>query len=394
MRHVQPHPGEKRIRPDVRDATTGARGRRPDRDAMSAPRVLLLEVLDAIGSATTDAREHCAVLQAARMGVQAATLSPGDRNGSVGSETGKAAAAFPAFGDGRADHAALRDFARRGRFDLALVAAASPGGGRAAHTLSRTLPTRWWPTGLTAARGWRSPWVFAGSGVRAMVPADLADDGPGPRAPAGLAWSSVEGGRLARGRLTPWDGEYVLAPLPLAGDDGVRTLAGFAQAAARWSALDLIVLAEPQPAFEREARVRGIGARVHFVGRAPREAEWAWWSHASAALLAGRGPVSGGLILRGLTAGCPLLVASASGPCDAVAGWLTEHGCMPWADTGSAPGEGLAQILERGPSVDQAVTRGRTLAARHDPTRLGQGLAPALARLWRATPETPRAAAA
>jgi hypothetical protein len=227
-----------------------------------------------------------------------------------------------------------------------------------------------------------------------MVPADLVADGPDPGAPLGLAWSSVEGGRFARGRLTPWDGEYVLAPLPLAGDDGVRTLAAFAQAAARWTALDLIVLAEPHPAFEREARARGIGARVHFVGCAPREAEWAWWAHASAALLAGRGPLSGGLILRGLTAGCPLLVASPSGPCDVVAGWLTGHGCMPWADGGAAPGEALARILEREPSVDEAVTRGRALAARHDPTGLGLGLAPALAGLWRATPETPRAAAA
>jgi hypothetical protein len=357
--------------------------------------VLLIEVLDAAGSDATDAGEHCAVLQAARIGARAATLSPGDRSGSPGRERANSSA-IPAFGDRGADHAALRDFARHGRFDLALVAAASPDAGGAARALSRTLPTRWWPTGLAPARGWRSRLAFAGPGAgeRAMVPTDLGGDGADTGAPAGLAWSSVDGGRFARGRLTLWDGEYALAPLPLAGDQGVRTLAAFAGAAARWTALDLIVLAEPQPAFEREARARGIGARVHFVGRPPREAEWAWWAHASAALLAGRGPLSGGLILRGLTAGCPLLVPSMSGPCGAVAGWLAGHGCTPWAGGGAALGEALAQILERGPTVGEAVTRGHELAARHDPTRLGRRLAPALAGLLPANAETPPAAAA
>jgi len=156
-------------------------------------------------------------------------------------------------------------------------------------------------------------------------------------------------------------------------------LAAFAALSARASGLDLVVLAEPQPAFEREARARGIGTRVHFVGPAPRDAEWAWWAHASGAVLAGGGPISGGLVLRGLAAGCPMTAAGREGPCSILGRWLAGHGCTPWASASGADATDLAatlaRMLERGTHGSEAVARGRALAAGQD----RKGLAPRLA---------------
>ncbi len=356
---------------------------------MSAPRVLLVESLDAAGSDSADARGRRAALRAVGAVVRVATLAPGRGGSAWDPHVAMATAGAVVEWDTRpAGRAALRQFARDGRFDLILVAAATPGGGIPARELARAAPARWWPTGVARPADWLRRLGLGLAG--ALPPLAAVDREPDEHEPAGLAWSSVESGHRGRARLTLWDGDYLLAVLPLAGREGSRVLAAFASLAPAWSGLDLVVLAEPQPAFEREARARGVGTRVHFVGPAPREAEWAWWTHASGAVLAGRVALAGGMLLRALAAGCPLLLASPAGPLRAIATWLERHGCMPWsADGGRADlATALARMLERGPVVEEAVARGRALAARHAWSLLPPRLAAALPGL--ASPTAPR----
>jgi len=332
---------------------------------MSAPRVLLVEWLDAIGSDAADARGRRSALRSAGAVVRVATVVPGCGAGAVGAETPGAGAVVECDA-GPEGLEFLRRFAREGRFDLILLAAATPGGGRVAEALEGAAPAHWWPTGMAHASDWRARWGF---GPRPALPAmaETRRGGSIDEAPAGLAWSSVESPSSGRPRLTLWDGDYLLGILTLAGGEGSRVLTAFASLASAWSGVDLVVLADPHPAFEREARALGIATRVHFVGPAPREAEWAWWAHASGAILAGGGTFSGGLVLRGLAAGCPLIVASPDGLWRPVSSWLTHHGCTPWSNGGEGDGlsGALLRVLEQGPTVAGAVARGRALAGAH-----------------------------
>ncbi|MEK7330888.1 MAG: hypothetical protein AAB290_04840 [Candidatus Eisenbacteria bacterium] len=69
---------------------------------MSAPRVLLIEALDAAGSDAADAREHCAVLRAAGTRVRGVTLTPAERSGPAEPQAGGISSiAVAAFGAGR-----------------------------------------------------------------------------------------------------------------------------------------------------------------------------------------------------------------------------------------------------------------------------------------------------
>jgi hypothetical protein len=347
--------------------------------ATGPPRVLLVESLDAPGSDRADARDRCAALRALRAVVRVAVLHPDGEGSALGAHAAIAASgAFAEWDAGPGGLQRLRAFAREGRFDLILIAAATPGGGAAARALRIGVPVRWWPTGIPPAPRWSARF---GLGRGAEAP-PLEANTDGADGPPGLAWSSVGPRPAGRGRLTLWDGEYLLAPLGLAGDDGSRLLAAFAGLAGRWCGLDLVVLAEPSPAFEREARAYGIGPRVHFVGRAPREAEWAWWAHARGAVLSGRGPVSGGLLLRGLQAGCPLIVMRSDPVGAAVHAWLSRHGglCDISARDGH-PATALAHLVERGTAVEDAAARGRALAADHDWSRLAARLSAALPAL-------------
>jgi hypothetical protein len=341
--------------------------------------VLLVEVLDGAGSDVADASERSALLLAAGARPRAALLAAANGNHpeDVRHAAGRAGLApIVRFGAGRADLEALRSMTGHGRFDLALVAAAGPVGAKVARALSPIVATRGWPTGVAPVSGWITRLGRVGSGGGTDLPAD-ADE---TRTPAGIAWSSVDCGRL-RGRPTLWDGEYVLAPLAPSGDDGAEMIAAFAHAARRRPSLDLVVLAEQQPTLEREARAHGIAARVHCVGPAPREAEWTWWSHASVALLGARGPLSGGLVLRGLAAGCPLLVTW-EGSARVVATWLERAGCAPWSRGGAGTwARALADVLERGPAVEAARARGRALAAAHEPAHMAPRLAAALVKV-------------
>jgi hypothetical protein len=382
------NPADDRLlsRPDHRRRTVAA--------TVAAPRVLMIESLDAAGSDRADARERCSALRGLRAVVRVAILNPGRNGPDVGAATAiTTSGAFAEWDTGPAGLAQLREFAREGRFDHILIAAAAHGGGAAVRALPRGMPASWWPTGVSPAPGWRARLGF---GRPAGLPPLVAgSDGSDPDLPGGLAWSSVGPRQAGRGRLTLWDGEYLLAPLPLASDDGSRLLAAFASLGSEWCGLDLVVLSEPQPAFEREARARGVGARVHFVGQAPREAEGAWWSHASGAVFAGTGAVSGGFVLRGLNAGCPMGMLQSDGPGAAIRTWLDRNGCLARAPDGGG-GDAvatLARLLGRGPVVNEAVARGRALAAEHGWERTAKRLTAALPWLTAATVR-PRPAAA
>jgi hypothetical protein len=356
-------------------------------------RVLMIESLDAAGSDRVDARERCAALRELRAVVRVAILNPGRSGPDMGAATAiSTPGAFAEWDAGPAGLAQLREFAREGRFDHILIAAAAHGGGAAVRALPRGVPASWWPTGISPAPGWRARLGLGRPAGLARLGAGLE---PSDRdVDDGLAWSSVGPRQTGRGRLTLWDGEYLLAPLPLAGGDGSRLLAAFAGLGSEWCGVDLVVLSPPQPGFEREARARGVGPRVHFVGQAPREAEWAWWSHASGAVFAGAGPVSGGFVLRGLNTGCPIAVLQSDGPGAAIRTWLDRSGCLaPARHGGDDTLATLAALLERGPAVTEAVARGRALAAEHRWERIAGRLAAALPGLAGASVR-PRPAAA
>ncbi len=366
---------------------------------MTAPRLLVVEAMDAAGSDRADAHERCSALRALRAVVRVAILNPG-RNGSEAgaADANTASGAFAEWDSGSSGLASLREFAREGRFDHILIAAAARGGGAAVGALPPGIPASWWPTGVSPATGWGARLRFGRPALLSCLGA--GQDGPDRDVPAGLAWSSVGPRPAGRGRFTLWDGEYLLAPLPLAGAEGSRLLAAFAGLGEEWCGLDLVVLSEPQPGFEREARDRGIGPRVHFVGQAPREAEWAWWIHARGAVFAGAGAISGGFVLRGLNAGCPMEMLQSDGPGVAIRTWLDRNGCLLRApqrggdDLVAAHSHRLGRLLGRGPVVTEAVARGRALAAEHGWERIAARLAAALPDLAATTLRSRPAAAA
>ena len=137
---------------------------------------------------------------------------------------------------------------------------------------------------------------------------------------------------------------------------------GFARATDQRDEVDLVLLDDPDAELEALARTAGIGQRVHFVGRAPREAECAWLQHARVAFVSLLRPLSAGLVMRALAAGCPLLpVGAASEP---VSEWLREQGAA-WSKPGRARlgWDTIAAALARTPAVETAVARGRAHAS-------------------------------
>jgi len=348
---------------------------------VNTPRVLLVESLDAAGGDRADARERCAVLRGLGAVVRVAVVHTGtSAPGTDAHEAITASGAFAEWDDRPAGLARLREFAREGRFDLILIAAASASSkSPLARTLRIGVPVLWWPTGLSPAPGWGERLSLSrGPALTALAASASAAAESGT--PSGFAWSAVGARPAGRGRLTLWDGEYLLSPLPLAGEGGRRLLQAFAALDEEWCGLDLVVLSEPQPAFEREARARGVAPRVHFVGRAPREAEWAWWAHARGAVIGGAGAVSGGFLLRGLSAGCPMMVLRPDATGASIDAWLERRGALCRAAAGDDAAT-LERMLAGGPAVEAAIARGRSLAAEHDNGRLALLLAAALPML-------------
>lgn len=322
--------------------------------------LVLIEHLGAPGASLADARSRATLLRECGCTVRVLVADPAC--GGVDDPGDRAAASPARFGLDRRSLAALR--ARLAGLGAAGVVLASPepDGGPAGRELPPGVSARWWPTaaGLDGAR----------------EPAGLPPIGTGLDA---LAWGVVDRPHGRRARLPLWDGDYVLAPLALEGQAGAEALAAFARVAEDDHALDLVVLADPQPPFEAAARRLGVGMRVHFAGAAPREAEFAWWTSASAALIATESRFAAGLVWRGLERGCPLIVAGEGPVPSALRAWLDGHGCLagPRAGGDAALAGSLERALVPGAEARLAVGRGRALAlaqARTLPRRLAAAL--------------------
>jgi len=346
---------------------------------MSAVRVLLVDDLDAAGAEIGDARDRMQALRAAGATVRAVAFSRAPETEPGARVAGKARASqrrsapqgVARLRPGAEGYAALGALAREGRFDLAVVASAAEDGGRLARALPRGLETRRLRTGFAPEHGWFERLRAGGAegGRPAVVPV--------------LSGSALDE-TLRRPRQLPlWDGEFVLAPAPLDGRAGEALLDGFGALARAHDQVDLVVLAHPQPAWERGARTRGIGTRVHFVGPAPRQAEWAWWSQASAGVPAGSDALSGGLLLRALASGCPL-VAIGLDPVPAALGAWLEASELALGPRDEAVAAALGRALRRDAAVTEAIERGRAVAAAHALGTLRERIATALGVATRA----------
>jgi glycosyltransferase involved in cell wall biosynthesis len=163
-------------------------------------------------------------------------------------------------------------------------------------------------------------------------------------------------------RLSLWDGPYALVASPLKPADAEHLFDGFARAADRRDEIDLVLLDHPEPELEGLARAAGISQRVHFVGPAPREAEHAWLQHARVTFVTLQRPLSAGLVLRALAAGCPLLPVG--GAAEPVRLWLNSQG-VSWSkpDRSRLAWDTVAAALARTPAVETAIARGRACAA-------------------------------
>lgn len=342
--------------------------------------LLLIESLDAAAAAPDDGRLRAAVLRQAGFAPHVLTIAPSDPAASRRTQDAHAAPPGTPLIARRAGRAAVRDALASRPFELAVVASASPGGDEIARWLPAELPARWWPDDLVAASpSRRLPWgvprtlcAIGSQGTRPGAATDAATDS----SHAALDWAIVDGSAIGRRQHPLWDGDYLLVPSSLAGESGEQQLVAFAAVARDHDALDLIVLADPQPAFERFARGLGVGMRVHFVGAATREAEWSWLKPAAAMLIAGPGPIAAGLVVRALACGCPVLGAGAHGVGPALNAWLASRGAAV-ADPASTCAA-LMRILERTAEVDRAIECGRGESAAHHVAPLAARLAAAL----------------
>lgn len=323
---------------------------------LSNQRVLLVEHLDATGAAASDARLHAAAIRAAGWDVEGLVLE--NSHGAdllFPSRTHRHASGYDVHG-----HDGLHALAARVRASSAACvvwASASPGGGDAARVLPDEVPAVWWPTG--------------------HAPATTR---PGPLHPLDTSLAPVDGSAIAddyanRRWLSLWDGPFALVPTLPSARTAELMLDAFANEAEGAEGVDLVVLDHPDAGFERLARAAGVAQRVHFVGPAPREAEHAWLGTATVALLAGDAPLSGGLVLRALAAGCPLLAVGTGA--EPIAAWL-ERAKLTWAPAVATLGETLSLALRRVPDVSAVRERGRKVGAAHGANALGERLADAL----------------
>ncbi len=316
----------------------------------SHSRLLLVEQLDSAGASLADLRPRAQVLRHAGFDVRMVAIAT---DGDDDLQHGTTERPLP--GIERFEEPGALDRVRRAaesmKVDALVWASAAPGGGELAREVGSRWPSWWWPAGWSAATG---------DGTLAAWTGD-ADPGDA---------CVVEGDRSRTGRLSLWDGPYALVATPLHAAEAAALFEAFARASDGRDEVDLVVLAHPDAELEAAARAADLLQRVHFVGRAPLEAEGAWFQHARAAFVALERPLSAGLVLRALAAGCPLLpVGHAAEP---VARWLRQHGAA-WSRVEDPPPawEAIAAALERKPAVETAVTRGRAVASRRNVESLG-----------------------
>jgi hypothetical protein len=269
-----------------------------------ARRVLLIEHLDATGAAAADARQHAAALRAAGYEVEGLVLD-GQRRVDLlfPARDRSTGAGFDFLAHDGSGTLAAR--VRASRAPLVLWASAAPGGGEAARTLPAGTNALWWPTGHAPSSAATGPLLSLDAGLAPVGGSLGVDELP------------------ARRRLSLWDGPFVLVPSLPAARTAEAIVDAFASEADGVDEVDLVVLDHPDPGMERLARRAGVAQRVHFVGPAPREAEHAWLGTAVLALVGGDAALSGGLVLRALASGCPLLPAGeAAAP---IADWLARQ---------------------------------------------------------------------
>jgi hypothetical protein len=347
---------------------------------LTRPDILLIEYLDSAGASADDARARLAALDACGVSSRVLVVAPETHGGPGLADRGRPMRAIRV-ADESDCAAALGEAYGRHPPALVLVAASSPGGGPLAGRLPAGSSARWWPAGVPGGEPGAAP----------GRPARPRGGALEPLVPEPLELGVIDPPRGGRRRLPLWDGDYLLAPAPLGGRAGHELLEAYAEMGEDACALDLVVLADPQPEFERAARSRGVGTRVHFAGPAPRGALAAWLGSAVATVLATDRPVAAGLVLHSLEGGAPVLsVGSGAGP-SSTRSWLAARRLA--GGTLAAGKAGLVAALdgmyERGPALRAAIERGRAEAERHFPRAIAPSLGAALERL----PELRRRAA-
>lgn len=312
---------------------------------MSASSMLLIECLSGLGAHETDAALRVRALRKAGVSARAIVIdaaTPAERSRALADAAARAVAERPAA-------VWIAGSERDWRFvDRAMPA---------------TLPRLWWPA------------VLPGSGGEPDAGSHPASHSVGAGAPLRHLALHCAPVRAARDRaaVALWDGDFILVPGALRGREGERLLRGYAQAVEERPELDLVVLADPDPAFQALAHSLGIGWRVHCAGESPREAEHTWLATATAVLLPLEGAVAAGLVLRILAAGAPLVVDPKANAASSLLAWLDDT-CV----TAASPAEAITLVLAREPGVRDACERGRLRAAQHEPDALAARLAAAL----------------
>ena len=324
---------------------------------IEAPRVLLVETLDAIGADAADARDRTALLRSAGAHVVPLAVA-----GVRGAEAGAPGSALVPSGRARD---ALREVLSTDRFDRILLASAAPGGGTLAGLLPADRRTFWWPTGLGLEPGsgrlggWLGRLVGRprlSSWWAGVAPADR----PAPDAPDG---AGIEEQGARRGALPLWDGDVVVVPEGFAGRAGRAVLDAFARLAGDWTTVDLVAWTDAPLQGDRYARRLGIEGRIHHAGAPTRMAEWAWWKHSQALVLTGSHTVSRGLLLRALASGCPVLWVGGSGGVSSSIAHLSRLGCVRVVvPEPGAVAIALAQMLARDAEVELQVERARAVS--------------------------------
>jgi len=305
-------------------------------------RILLVEHLDAIGSSLTDLKPRAQVLRNMGFDVRMAAIAAEGEGDLQHGNAERRQTGIEHYDEARGTELVRRAI-ETWNVDAVVWASSAPGGGEAAGQLRSSRPAWWWPSGWSTSR------------TSGPLPRLAPELGPGDAC-------VVEGERPKSARLSLWDGPYALVASPLKPADAEHLFDGFARAADQRDEIDLVLLDHPDPELESLARTAGISQRVHFVGPAPREAEHAWLQHARVTFVTLHRPLSAGLVMRALAAGCPLLpVGSGSEP---VRTWLASQG-VTWGkpDRARLAWDTVAAALARTPAVETAITRGRACAA-------------------------------
>lgn len=322
----------------------------------SSPRILMVEHLDATGSSASDLRARAQVLKS--LGAEVRMMALTSEAADTDLQHGTAERRVPGIERLEEERGGdvVRKAAAQWKADAVVWVSATPGGGDAASWLGARMTAYWWPSGWSAVRG-------AGS-----LPALAPGLEPGEAV-------VVDNERTRGARLSLWDGPYALVAAPLKPSDAEQLFNGFARAADQRDEVDLVVLDHPDTEIEAIARTAGIGQRVHFVGRAPREAESAWLQHARVTFVGLQRPLSAGLVHRALASGCPLLPVGT--PTEPVNAFLRAHGAS-WSREGLArlSWDAVAAALARTPVVEAAIARGRQYAQQPNAALLAARFAP------------------